>query len=269
MSSKYIIKKLAEEIRKLSGYDVNIEELKDRITNTEKLDSFLESGPVVCSIFNHATFTYDYISPNVEQMLGTSAEELMALDYREFLKRYLHPEDLQIISLKLFPDVVKFINQHAKNNTTRTSVNYHYRMRTTAGNWMTIEQQTSPIKSDEKGNILLDQSFYTQSGKAEYNEPNPIKLSIFFRDRDGVYNLAYSKTYSPPKTGTNGITQRELDVLKMLAKGKTSSQIGNRLNISESTVITHRKNMLKKFSLKNTSELIAFAFKSGMLKAHR
>ena len=265
MNSEAIIKNLAKEIRKLSGNEIGAEEIKNHLKNTKKLDSLLASGPVVCSIFNHATFKYDYMSPNVEQMLGITAKDLMALDYQNFLKLYLHPEDLQILSMQLFPDVVKFITRNSKRYTPLLSVQYSYRMRTAAGNWINVEQQTTPIKSDKEGNILLDQSFYTQAGKAEYDEANPMELSIFSRDRNGVYNLKYSKTYSPPKKGGNGITQRELDVLKLLAKGKTSSQIGEKLYISESTVITHRKNMLGKFGLNNTSELIAFAFKSGML----
>ncbi|MGK7391050.1 MAG: LuxR C-terminal-related transcriptional regulator [Candidatus Cyclobacteriaceae bacterium M2_1C_046] len=265
MDENHIAKCLAEEIRKLSDEPCADEVIKIRFQDSEELNMILSSGPIVCSVFNHSTFKYDYISPNVEQMLGIPAEIITAIDYQEFVKRYIHPEDLQIFSLKLFPEVVKFIKEIVPEDATRVSIHYNYRMKTIEDDWIRIEQQTSPIKTDEKGNILLEQSFYTQLGKADFMELQPIKLSIFLQDSNGCYNLQYSKIYYRGKGREYNVTHRELEILKMLAKGKTSSQIGKALNISENTVITHKKNMLNKFNLKNANELIAYGFKSGFL----
>ncbi len=52
------------------------------------------------------------------------------------------------------------------------------------------------------------------------------------------------------------LTPREEEVLKLLAKGLTSSEIGEKLFIEETTVETHRKNLLSKFEAKNMAQLI-------------
>ncbi len=61
------------------------------------------------------------------------------------------------------------------------------------------------------------------------------------------------------------LTPREKEVLKLLMEGKLSRQISNTLHISKQTVDTHRRNMLHKKSLSNTSELIAKAISHGWI----
>ncbi|WP_199136165.1 response regulator transcription factor [Pedobacter sp. ASV12] len=58
-----------------------------------------------------------------------------------------------------------------------------------------------------------------------------------------------------------GISQRELEILHLLCMGYNSRQIGDRLFISEFTVQTHRRNMVKKLGLKNSHQMIVWAFK--------
>ncbi|MBL0292777.1 MAG: response regulator transcription factor [Saprospiraceae bacterium] len=60
-------------------------------------------------------------------------------------------------------------------------------------------------------------------------------------------------------------TKREIEVLREIAKGKTSQQIASELFISLNTVETHRKNILSKSEAKNMTELINFANKSGII----
>jgi two-component system nitrate/nitrite response regulator NarL len=61
------------------------------------------------------------------------------------------------------------------------------------------------------------------------------------------------------------ITQRELEVLQLIALGLTSQDIANKLFISKNTVETHRKNMLSKFNVNNTVSLLKIAYKKGLV----
>ena len=54
-------------------------------------------------------------------------------------------------------------------------------------------------------------------------------------------------------------SDRELEVVRYLAAGYKSREIAEKLFISENTVHTHRRNLLRKFELKTSSELIAMA----------
>ena len=60
-------------------------------------------------------------------------------------------------------------------------------------------------------------------------------------------------------------TSREIEIVKLLAGGLTSEQIASHLNISTHTVNSHRRNMLGKFCLKNTAELLKVAMESGVI----
>lgn len=64
----------------------------------------------------------------------------------------------------------------------------------------------------------------------------------------------------------NFFSQREKEVLELLARGYSTKDMAKHLFITEKTVETHRKNMAKKANAKNTAELVAFASARGFLK---
>lgn len=61
------------------------------------------------------------------------------------------------------------------------------------------------------------------------------------------------------------LTEREKEIIKLLAEGMTNKQIGETLFISPRTVDSHRTNLMKKLGLHNVASLIRFAFKNGVI----
>ena len=61
-----------------------------------------------------------------------------------------------------------------------------------------------------------------------------------------------------------GLTEREREVLRLVADGATNREIGSQLYISENTVSFHMKNILAKLHLKNRAQAAAFAIRSGL-----
>jgi len=59
------------------------------------------------------------------------------------------------------------------------------------------------------------------------------------------------------------LTKRETDIFSLLAKGLCAKEIAKILFISETTVITHKKNLKEKFNAKNTVELISNVLTNG------
>ena len=60
-------------------------------------------------------------------------------------------------------------------------------------------------------------------------------------------------------------SDREHEILRLIASGKTSEQIAERLKISHLTVKAHRRNMMRKLDVNNTAELITKALEMGFL----
>lgn len=56
-----------------------------------------------------------------------------------------------------------------------------------------------------------------------------------------------------------GITTREIQILKLIAKGLTNEMISKRLKLSKRTIDTHRQNLLTKFDVHNTAVLLTKA----------
>jgi len=61
------------------------------------------------------------------------------------------------------------------------------------------------------------------------------------------------------------LTERELDVLKLYAEGKTTREISDTLFVSIKTVGTHRQHIMEKLDIKTTVEMIKYALKKGII----
>ena len=61
------------------------------------------------------------------------------------------------------------------------------------------------------------------------------------------------------------ITNREQEVLRLVAYEKTSQEIARELFISNHTAISHRKHLMEKLSVKNTAGLVRRGFELGLL----
>jgi len=62
------------------------------------------------------------------------------------------------------------------------------------------------------------------------------------------------------------LTDREVEILTHIAEGLNNREIGDKLFISQNTVDTHRKNIMRKLEVNNVAGLIKFAMKTGLLQ---
>lgn len=66
---------------------------------------------------------------------------------------------------------------------------------------------------------------------------------------------------------TDGLTQRELEVLTLIAEGHTSREIAEELVISAKTVDRHRENIMNKLDIHSRVELVKYAIKRGLIQS--
>jgi DNA-binding NarL/FixJ family response regulator len=64
-----------------------------------------------------------------------------------------------------------------------------------------------------------------------------------------------------------GITDRELDIIRLISEGLSNKLIADKLELSTHTVNTHRKNIMSKLSIPNTAGIVMFAVKNKLLVA--
>ena len=69
----------------------------------------------------------------------------------------------------------------------------------------------------------------------------------------------FIQTINPQKHQSNQLSEREIDILKLVATGFTNKEIADKLFISTHTVITHRKNITRKLGIKSVAGLTVYA----------
>lgn len=117
------------------------------------------------------------------------------------------------------------------------------------------------ISSGAEGYLLkedADRELYTAIEKIRKGERyvSPILLEDLSKD---VIELRGGHRKPP----SEALSTREKEILKLVAEGKTSPEIADLLCLSVRTVQNHRANIMKKLKIKNTTDLLRYAYQRG------
>ncbi|SDX81729.1 DNA-binding response regulator, NarL/FixJ family, contains REC and HTH domains [Amycolatopsis xylanica] len=83
--------------------------------------------------------------------------------------------------------------------------------------------------------------------------------------------LVESFTHAPPTDTTRltGLTERELEVLRLVAGGETNAEIAGRLLVSEATVKTHLNRLMTKLGISSRAQAVVVAYETGLVEPRR
>ncbi len=81
--------------------------------------------------------------------------------------------------------------------------------------------------------------------------------------RTVIAHFARHQRQPPPRT-VETLTQREMDVYRLIASGLSNAEIGRELFISDTTVKTHVTRLLRKLQVRDRAQAIVIAFQSGL-----
>ena len=187
-----------------------------------------------------------------KKLLGYDNEDITL----DFLASKIHEEDKEMVNKIRIATATFGLKNPIKECDYMLSL--IYRVKRNDDTYAKILNQTTIYETDENGrlisilNRLSDISFISNPINVQWNvEGNDIDTKTFkkevFREYQGFFST------------------RELEVINKIANGFTNKIIAEKLNISEHTVATHRKRILKKSNCHNSKELILFCSKIGIL----
>ncbi len=121
------------------------------------------------------------------------------------------------------------------------------------------------VKSGASGYLLKDSSIeeVAQAVRVVADGQSLISPSMAIKLIDEFKQM--SKPEKTPGPGLR-LTERELDVLRLVAQGHSNKEIAARLYISENTVKNHVRNMLEKLQLHSRMEAVMYAVRENLLE---
>ncbi len=205
-------------------------------------------------ILNHHSSTFEFVSKEIDTVMGYHRSEVSL----HFMNELLHPDDRSWF-LAIGTSLINFFSRLPPEKITKYKVRYDIRFKRKNGNYARILYQGILLEHDENGRFLRSLSVHTDITYLT-QEGHPV-LSMIGLDGEPSYRDILAKnTFIESR---EELTRREKEVLKLLIEGRLSKEISSILRISKQTVDTHRKNMLHKKGLSNTSELIGKAVRYG------
>lgn len=236
-----------------TNYHFDRENLQIHIDKLREMDQFLPPSSSFFILADTPKNNYPYVGKNFKINLGLDPEKMCSEGVPYWLS-HLHPDDIQIW-IQILQDLMVFtLNEVSEDDRKLLSYSWNFRVKTIKGNYVNLFEHLVPLEMDAYGKPVIGLSHLTVIGDGE---PLPIKCSVKKLNSQNEYETLLTKNYSQLLL-SDGITNRERDIIRLLVLGNNSKQIGERLYISRHTVDTHRRNILKKLNLSSTNELVAY-----------
>mgnify|MGYP002859161653 FL=1 len=121
---------------------------------------------------------------------------------------------------------------------------------------------TSATELPEVGQLMGEGVSGIISKEVQSSDVADIVLSVM---RGNLYfdrNLSFGPLAAD---GSSELTQREMEIVRFCAQGKSAREIANALSISRRTAEHHKENIYNKLGINSSSELLKFAIQKGLI----
>jgi DNA-binding NarL/FixJ family response regulator len=101
-----------------------------------------------------------------------------------------------------------------------------------------------------------------------------LKSAVDMDLADAIKRVAAGNTVLDPRVSlpqvlkgerASGLTNREVEILRLIVGGKSNKEIAVDLGLSVNTVAVHRANIMENLGIHNTAELVVYAIKNGLV----
>ena len=230
----------------------NIETYQEMVASYVRIDQCVG----VLSDFK-ANCSYIF-SGSFGQVFGLATENtVIDSAFEEAIFSKIHPDDIierHVLELNYF----QFQKSISQKERSRYSTFSRIRVRNPDGSYTYINHRTIYVKSLPNGSVWL--AFCIYAPATDLIPGKGIDGKIIDVQTGDV--IAYEKYANNNK---NLLSQRELEILALVAKGMGSKQIAEELHIAVHTVYRHRQNIINKMKVANTAEAVKTAVVMGII----
>lgn len=218
--------------------------------------SIFSLGPFYYYVVDFFDMSLSNISSGISKVHDLDAEKVTFSDIIETV----HPDDLGFVSNAEKAIIDFFYNKIGNKKLLSYKISYSFRSKMKNGEYGLLNHQSIQLTLDENGGFAKAINIHTDI--SHLSKENNNTFSLISLDDDVSY---MNMPVALPLDRSSEFTKREIEIIKLLAGGKTSYAIANLLHISENTVKNHRKNILKKSNCTNTTSLIKQCLLQGLV----
>lgn len=214
-------------------------------------------------IGNTVEGTIEHAGGMTDELIGYSLHELL---HKSILKIFLriHPNDLpKFYAFANYWISILINNGEDEKGHLHPTICVRLRNAEDLYKWVMIRYIEQYL--DKDGNALYDIALVTDITHIKRDGPPMMCLLNTFDNNCKYFYCNEEKQLIIKHISLHHFTQRELEILKLLAAGKSSKQIAAELKISIKTVDNHRQNMLEKVNAKSSAELVSFGINGGFI----
>jgi DNA-binding CsgD family transcriptional regulator len=229
----------------------------------EKKFGDIDMASPACPVLFFLDYTerkYNYIHKSVAALLGFSVDHFMRGGLEMYLNQ-LHETDFHIFNRKIFADNLKILAQYAPERASEFIFTHSLRIKNKKGDYQIIAQRHSFVLSP--CGIPLGTIGYVFDLTPFKTDKKMVHM-VEEKSKNGDHIVLLKKYYYPDE-GENQISKRELEVLKWTGEGLSAKQVAGKMGLSFHTINNHRKNMMQKTHTQNSSELLSYAIRNGLL----
>jgi DNA-binding CsgD family transcriptional regulator len=212
------------------------ESLQTRLANIKRIADELPSALII-----HKTDDLSIVYMNKPGLnaIGLSDQELQDLNEAKYQVRFQHIEG----GAENVPKIMSIFRHNGADHVS----SFHNIKNPESEEWQLYAMNTKVFNRDASGEPT---HVITIAGKIDPLHHITSKVTRLMSE------LHFLRTNNPLFLT---LTKREIDVLRLMALGKSSTEISESLFISPTTVETHRKKVRNKLGIKNTYETLLFA----------
>lgn len=116
--------------------------------------------------------------------------------------------------------------------------------------------------------MLLGQA-YNAAGDQQSATESFASAGALFDQLGAALDARRLRALSTPKPFPGGLTEREMEVLRLVAAGRTNKEVAAELHLSEKTVSRHLTNIFSKIDVSSRAAATAFAYRHGVVTNHQ
>jgi DNA-binding CsgD family transcriptional regulator len=247
------------DVAKNLPYDKDLQKYKIELFNDLNSNTMVVLNNQFFYITDLQSFKNVFIHKNLNHVLGYDPDHFESM---ENIYNTIHPEDHNFV-LGFSKKTVCYsrepnVKSQLIQDPLKIVFSIDFRMRKSDGTYIRVNRLSSCVNLDNQGNMVYAIAIYTNIDHLK--KTNNISYS-WAGDDLGLFSVEDLIKEYPASL----FSKREMEVLKYLAEGLEGNAIAKKMNLSGHTVISHRKKMLRKARVKNTTELVHFAVSKGLI----